>query len=820
MSDKEDKPLAPVFHGEKDKTNARQISGRTIDPFGFEKHYRTDSDGAVTRLETKGGMPQVIVDIHDEEKPADKLPRGLCAYPFSGDATWSKPCVITWSDGLDKWKTNFYNPPQTKRGIANPPTVSALHPTYWVNEDGGTCIASGDRIFYGGRHSKFAYKKWKMSKVSGEYPLIPFLHSKTHYFFSVPSAERTVLKKLDGSTVLDHYKTKNYGSDGEKPYNIQLPMSVSDTGTLIATQSASEYKWGTPGPGSYDAITSKAYFVTRLTLPEITIIQSEVDLQTYWHGSGTHAADSGEDDFVGDVGKCHGVTLILSGGGGAVGGFVLSCSMSGAYDMTHWMPPHQPMNVDDYFGSELSGRRHGYRIDSYALDVSNSTTIGYVAVGNSIAPVVVVTDASINQDLHADGKLAEGVTTYSPGVGGATAFAGQTKNGEKVTSVNNSANDLINITVNIGPLSVAIFTHSGSGSASGNTTASAETSGFIGGYSGAYYYEGYPGQHAARNGGADGDGVGTEPDGAVFGPPCYGSYVIFEGAKYYDTGCVAALMSKPAFFEQLNLSDACNVSYTTEGTVGSVSDKNKIDAFKSPYSGGADFNGKSKTILCADANLNFVAYIEAEISSSCSFSSSTWDISETSASLVTPHVVKYTAVIEYQGAQYRQELINTTVTKPGPWERTEIQDWSNWPWIGVEMQRHRVVQPPRIFPDVTKFRNVDNAFLHQGISKDFAGIDNESVIFCKRFKIAELGASWILDDYLITECRRGATEESPSTDLASYYYCPDLKPKIEEDWYQIEFDQNGFRAWVGDIAARNDLVVSTKENREAICYRV
>lgn len=505
---------------------------------------------------------------------------------------------------------------------------------------------------------------------------------------------------------------------------------------------------------------------------------------------------------------------------GAAGGFVLHCSMSMPYDMSHWMPPHQPMSVSEYSDSEVTGKLHEYRIDTYTLSASNSTTIGYVAVGNSLAPVVVRSSATMNQQVQADGKIAEGTSNYSPGSGGTAVYSGQTKNREKVTTVVNNANDSMSITVDIASLSVVVFEHTGTGGASGNTHSKTESSGFIGGYSSAYYYEGYPGVGAARNGGADGDGVGTEPDGEAFGPPCYGSYVIFEGTKYFDTGCVGALMSKPMFFDQLNLSETCEVSYNDDGTVAAVYAKTKTDSNKAPYAGSASFSAKARTILCADADLDFIAYVEAEVSSTCSFSSMAWDIGEINPMLTTPHVVKYTAVIKYKGAQYRQELINTTITKPGPWERTEIQDWSTWPWIGIEMQRHRVVQPPRIFLDVTKFRNIDNAFLHQGISKDFAGISGESVIFAKRFRISEIGADAILGDYAISEHRRGATEESSSADLAMYYYCPELKPKIDSDWYQIEFDQNGFRAWVGDIAARNGLIVASKENREAICYRV
>ena len=222
--------------------------------------------------------------------------------------------------------------------------------------------------------------------------------------------------------------------------------------------------------------------------------------------------------------------------------------------------------------------------------------------------------------------------------------------------------------------------------------------------------------------------------------------------------------------------------------------------------------------------LEFWAYVEARASSALSFSSpsGSWSIGRGDAQLTTEHRGEYYFVVEYKTFTYRTTLIDEVFSKPGPWDAQTIEDWLQWPWTNSMPGTINVISAPRVFPDVSKFRHVDNVFLHQGVCLDLAGIPvgetedlpGGEVIFAKRFKITDLGAEWLLADYRINETQSGTDAGTP------YYYCPNLRPMIEDTYYQIEFDQTGLRAWLDDIPSKTTVNIAEKENRDAVCYRV
>ena len=133
-------------------------------------------------------------------------------------------------------------------------------------------------------------------------------------------------------------------------------------------------------------------------------------------------------------------------------------------------------------------------------------------------------------------------------------------------------------------------------------------------------------------------------------------------------------------------------------------------------------------------------------------------------------------------------------------------------------------------PTPTTFKGIDGVFQHQGVCPDFAGFTTEEignppwhgytgdikrVIYAKRFKVTDDEMNWLLSYLKIDECKRGANEQSPPGDLLPYYYCPELKKKLEMT-YQIEFDQNGFVDWIDNIPDPT----ATPPNRDASCWRI
>lgn len=815
MADKEDKPLPPVFHGDKDKTNANQISGRVIDPFGFEKHYRTAPDGSVTRLDTKGGRPQVTVttpEVDDESK----LPRGLCAYPVDvkNSLSWSKPCVIKPKSDTVGWRTVKYNPAQTKKHINNPPAISNIKVTYWTSSKGNTCLACNDQMFYGRSHLGSGYNKWRFDKSSSfGNPLMPFISDSSRYFFSQSDPQRTSVIDAKDAVVFDHYATRDYGGEtGVKAYDIQLPMSVTTDGDTVLMQSASDLRWGNVGPGSYDAVKEKAYWLTRLDMPTMAASQQTKYLPSYGYFDGTLTPSSHSGSARLGVGDCEGLFVAIGPPGSAVGGYFFVGSPGWPSD-EFWIPKHYNVLAEDEGFTSFSHNDGASRDDVYFMDVNQSVQIGSLANGLDIEPVSVHITSTLSQSIHAEGNYTYGshATTISPNF-----HTGETNRERKLILVSNPVDDKIKIDVSVGTsLSVTVYEHTGSGS--GNATYDKNAT--IKMPSGdAWVYEGYPSFHdTARIGGSEGDGPGSD-DGTEAT-----LWHIIGGVKYYQSSgpssAHSAISSWPTFVDAYNLNDRDGVWH-----------ENIING---NYSGNANFSAVSRTILAADAALSFVAYVEVSVSAEVIYSAPPpWKISLFSSQMVSDHIINAKVIVQHKGVKHTQELFSMTVSKIGIWDRQEIEDWYNWPWTSSYPDSMYLVAPPRMWPDASKMQQVDNIFQHQGINSNFAGIpESESikaaggqVIFSKRFRLNDsdrgVGANWILDQYGVTEIKRGAGESSSEEELSKYYYCPALEPKIEDDWYQVEFDQDGLRAWVGDIPAKNDLTIATRENREAICYRV
>ena len=447
--------------------------------------------------------------------------------------------------------------------------------------------------------------------------------------------------------------------------------------------------------------------------------------------------------------------------------------------------------------------------------------IGYLASGNAVVPVEVRTVMNLNYTQRGEGKRFVGGFGGAPYMGisgpaspdiGIYFYRGTTSESANERTLNNIGDDKVSIVASVAGISVETFSHQGLCTGQARAKNGLKRSQIISAHERGWIFDGTEGTldkaRLIKQSDIPSCTVGTNP---------------YPG----DTGPASVAQSAPtvsAFF------DAYNPDY--DGT-----DK-VIDEF-SPYSGNASFTGISRTILGADVLLDFVAYVEAKVTSTCNYSSTsgTWLVGRANAALNSIHNISYKIVIKHKGFTYSQNLFDYSCTKPGPWSLNEMEDWLTWPWAGIIPGSIYFIGPPRITADAGKFKNIDNIFQHQGVNQSFAGIpsgedgnDNPDgcIIFSKRFKLKNhsadgdgcIGASWILDDYSVTEPKRGATTESPPAEQAKYYYCPELKTKIEDNWYQIEFDQNGLRAWIDDIPARKDLVIAAKDDREAICYRV
>ena len=779
----------------------RKMLDITSGPDGLRTQVRNNPDGSVTMLRTRGGHPEFSTALAPAAPGVDFMPRGLCAYPLALlNTTWSKPCVLVWNTTLSKWDVGYYNPPQTASLVPNPPVFSPIEVTYWTDGAGSTCLVSGSKAFWGGATIANGYSSWSSDTVYFSGALVmPFRQGTDKYIFT-QDTEHTKLFTSAGVLVHDHVNTRTYGGE-VKTYNIQLPMSVTTDGAIAIMQSAIALRWGIPAVGFYDAEKEKSYWVTHIAFPGSTVVQNEYRLPNfgYFDGAMDTVADAPDSSF----GECDGlyVDTVDPVAGGYV--FVNHAFENGGLSDAYWVPMHTRVANTDQGTTTFSVDDRGARKNHYTLLKTQTFQIGNLASGVAAAPVYVRIEANLNQLIAAEGRRRVGI--HVPTI--AYDFhTGETAKNQGAVTVATSNNDTIKISVSVGSLDVVCYEHTGRSSGSARSGSKS----YIKGSVNPAYTEGYPDYHEThRIGGMPGDHSGSDtPDPDTV-------YVVIDGQKFYQTGGPAGPVGVangwPTYVDHYNLNQNDNV-WHTEIEDGS-------------YAGVVSFQAVSRTILAADAALGFVAYVEVSIDAQTGFSAPPpmWSVPLHSPSMTAAHNISVRVVVRYAGTEYALPLVGHVVSKIGIWDRQEIEDWHQWPWDGIVPLSMYLVMAPRMWPDAQKMRQIDNIFIHQGVSQDLAGIPaaedgTGKVIFAKRFRLKDIGADWLLDEYGITESKRGATEGSPPGDLLRYYYCPDLEPKVEDDFYQVEFDQTGLRAWVGDIPPKTG-IVADKDDRDAICYR-
>lgn len=820
MADYEDKKFGPIFPTRSGVAQGGATERQMLDNLEGSKSFRTkildDGVGTVTTLRTRNGMPHFYTETSGGSE--ESYPWGLCAYPLDmvNHLTWSKPCVLAWDADTQSWKTVFYNPPQTSSEVPTlPASNEGLTVTYWFDLVGNVSLCCNKDVFYGAAHSGNVYSDWSLgsSAVGNQsLPAMPFIGnavvgSITYKKFII---EQTTdhTKLISGTTELyDHYQERDYGGDtGVRAYDIQLPMSVSSDASYVLLQSAIAKNWGNRGVGDYTSDSNKYYWLSRISLPDLVVNTTSTTLPTYGALDVDHHGDSGVNDdlmdalsITTDIGY-----FDLSDGGSAVGYF--SCrstypdgSLDDPYNPIYYIPKHNKFTLaPSPYPPTFLWKIHQFRLDTFTKEVNHDTIIGRIGGVSDAVDAIIRNASELNMSVRADGFFyradADTVADSLWPLYNIGFFRGDTNEESNVRRLYNATDDRISIIATLGSLEIVLFEHTGSGLGSAEAKNSQKICKFVFKAGTSVWFE------------------GTEGD--------------LDKARFFGN---SEIRGCSGFIGHPYAGDPIGSEYQARETVSSRFDQYNpkyTDAWVpyntySPYAGSAKFSGTSRTVISFDVLLEFVAYVEATVKSECAFTSpsDSWFIGLSNPQMTTVHTVEYYFVVRYGGSEYRTTLVNYSCLKPGPWDRQEIEDWLQWPWTYSMPGSIYTVGPPRVFPDVSKHRHVDNILQHQGVSHHLAGIpDAEArVIFATRFRIKDIEADWILGDYLIKEGKRGATD-SPESD--AYYYCPELKPMIEDNYYQIEFDQTGLRAWVGDMKTRTTINTADKENRDAVCYRV
>lgn len=237
----------------------------------------------------------------------------------------------------------------------------------------------------------------------------------------------------------------------------------------------------------------------------------------------------------------------------------------------------------------------------------------------------------------------------------------------------------------------------------------------------------------------------------------------------------------------------------------------------------------SRTILAFDMQIGFVAYLELRVVNNIKaiapkehdwvFDLHPLDVESQNFD----NTVTAKFICKYHGTTYTQTLFNVTVSKPLVCTRNTTTNWHKWDGGDTYYDGSMDIISSRIWlPTVETFTGIDGVFQHQGVCQDLAGFtldeasdpvkagypegtDLNRMIYAKRFNIATMADSpvWLMTYTEIDSIKEEAkTAIDPLPEFTvPYYYSPELREKLLNTTYEVQFDHSGLRAWISDIPA-------------------
>ena len=199
-------------------------------------------------------------------------------------------------------------------------------------------------------------------------------------------------------------------------------------------------------------------------------------------------------------------------------------------------------------------------------------------------------------------------------------------------------------------------------------------------------------------------------------------------------------------------------------------------------------------------------------------------------------------VCVYRGTKHEQTMFDITVKKPLVATRNTTTNW--YQWDGGDTARHSqmdLISSKIYLPTPATFAGIDGVFQHQGVCPDFSGFTADEVafqekagypagttlskmIYAKRFTFASLGknVAWLMGYLELDSMKEEAKKASnaPPEFLVPYYYSPELREKILNTTYGVEFDHKGLRLWIDDIKPDPATDTPSAPHRDAVNFRI
>lgn len=792
MADEGKTPV--VFHGEKDKPNARQINGRTIDQNGFEKHYRTGVGGAVTRLETKGGRPQVIVEAPEvDEEPPDEF-SGLAYVPRNLSAKLTPTVLLKLSTGTRPLKRGKVKPRVVRKGVSFGYSMLAGYL-------GGLSVNNGSKIKCLWMHGAYKIKRdmfvWKsvlhnnVKADAKDGDIIPFTVKKAGAWKYYWASQHRVVTR-DETVIYDMpVPSRTVFLSGPKEYDLHPPQ-VSHNGSVVLQCSDSQTFENRPAPGDGTVTDLTRYYQT-VVFPALTgvPVTTTGKLETFLPAKTTVSTSNTDGESIAASNPCIAYRpwwdMLNPDGTGKVPNYMRVESVS-ASDNTE-----PPACADSLSTASITANTAvaftKTALDASVADVNYSLNITY---GHSVSITQEYSSVGTG-DPFAD-RMRQIPYQFS---GARQVFKGALDQSESVS---------VSAGVSVGSELYPFFIATGSS-----------------------------GSIASKH---------KDVRHEYFHPP--------YGAE--DDGTWAGIVDTQGLTVGQALENACGYTYSEMigwSAIGGVGTNKEItveDSETSIRESHCQFNATGRFYLAGDVSLRFSAWVECHFDynlSASSGASDKWKWVLPQVPPAAPVTVTVDLVIKHHGVENRASLFAGTLTMPPPVRSVAYPNpyyfiplyYGIAPAGEISADGADVCwtyQVPDIEPQPGFFNSIDTLLQGQQTSPYVAGFSQhelalaaaekgalskyeKTVIASRRIKLREAGADWLFSHFGVDRPLSLSPTEADPTKLRKYGFSNALYTLMFDTVIRFEADTDTIRYWLEDVDSNT---VSPSENKNAFCFRM
>lgn len=745
--------------------------------------------GGKYAIVSNGVFDTIYVELEGGDE--NTAPRGLGAYPknTANNTTWNYPVVFA----TDSYQIVVSNPDQVAV-TAEPPTYAGFEPQYWTNADGDTCTVNAGLAFWCSGGDGNQYSEVEITTVpelqpngitTSNYMLLPVIEpdSNNKFFVSantVYNNEGAVVHTFEADTI------DNTIQQGVRKAT-QLPQIISEDGDEIILQAKDTLNWVPQGAGYSAKYRRQWYEVLALNSSGVALsLSGRYDVPQY----GVSDLNTTANSFANQTGA--NVGTAIANFHTIVDGWTVGLSyvtqVNGTVSVGSWngvepgavvpVPTHVIVDRTD----QLS--------ETYTLAENNSFFVGRLPAETTIQVNNNITVSQLCRgDVGSTGIRLDGVVGGGWWLGDWTYY-------ERKRVVNVSEQQNSEVTLQLPFFDLKLWKHVSTASNGADATEQVRDL--------RHGYRDIDGRYVVNaprtvNGWLF---VGDLPADPPISSPDTRVGVVLSDGPLMETGYVSKLASVTAGALE-NSMPPTEIQTTDTASTFDVS---------------MEYDVEGAYVIACDTRLGFLLWVEWKVSLNYSVSVGVdqgWDLGELG---FADHIVTCTVKAVYNGNTFSKALFApVTVNKVPVRYRRVTGNWYWWPTSDPFQNEMHLYTNYWQFAGPEVYTGIDNIFLGQGLSKDFAGYnsdeDESRMIFSKRIVLGNDGIDWMMDKY-------GISANLPNGTGRRYYYSDELYEKICNTTYLIQFDQSGFSDWVLNVDALPPASKGSAPDIDAICFRV